>query len=29
MEEKHGVAKVIAIIPGLAFMVYTLYILRT
>ena len=29
MEEKHGMAKVIAIIPGLAFMVFTLYILRT
>ena len=29
MEEKHGMAKVMAIIPGLAFMVFTLYILRT
>ena len=29
MEEKHGMAKLIAIIPGLAFMVFTLYVLRT
>jgi len=28
MEEKHGMAKVMAIIPGLAFMVFTLYLLR-
>lgn len=28
MEEKHGMAKVMAIIPGLAFMVFSLYILR-
>lgn len=28
MEEKHGMVKVMAIIPGLAFMVFTLYILR-
>jgi hypothetical protein len=28
MEEKHGMAKFMAIIPGLAFMIFTLYILR-
>jgi uncharacterized integral membrane protein (TIGR00698 family) len=29
MEEKHGMAKIMAIIPGLAFMLLTLYLLRT
>ena len=28
MEEKHGMAKVMAIIPGLAFMIFPLYVLR-